>query len=318
VAWARHEGRSTPMSALLDERSRTVLHGGPVDASPPAGIDQEKVRVGMSTVLLSMSMLLTWVLVYLFFLSGLEQGHAQSALYGRLRTELAEGTAPQGAPIAPGSPVALLSVSQIGVDDVVVVEGSRPTQLQDGPGHVLGSVLPGQAGVSVIAGRSLSFGAPFSRLADLRAGAHITVTTGQGKFVYDVLGVRAKGDPVPAAVAAGGSRLTLITAAREPGLGGLRASRTVYVDAVLAEGAATAGAVAPVDTGAHLMSTATDTTTLALLALGLQLLVLALVGFAWAWTRWSRAGAWIAGGPCVLAALWLVSSIGSRLLPGLI
>jgi len=307
------------MSALLnDEPSRTVLHGGPVDASPPAGRSQQKGRVDTSQVLLSASFLVTWVLVYLFLLSGFEQGHAQSALYDRLRTELAEGTAPSGAPIVPGDPVALLSAPQAGIDDLVVVEGSRPAQLQDGPGHVLGSVLPGQQGVSVVAGRSLSFGAPFADLAELRPGSDITVTTGQGVFVYDVIGVRAKGDPMPAAVAAGGSRLTLVTAARGDGAGGLQASRTVYVDAALAEGAATAGAVASVDSGAHLMSIATDTTTLALLALALQLLVLALVGFAWAWSRWSRGAAWVAGAPCVLAALWLASSIGSRLLPGLV
>ena len=306
------------MSALLNERPQTVLHTGTVDSSPPAGRDQETVRVGMSQVLLSTSLLVTWVLVYLFFLSGLEQGHAQSSLYSRFRTQVAEGTAPSGAPIAPGSPVALLSVPEAGVKDQVVVEGSRSAQLQDGPGHVLGSVLPGQQGVSVIAGRSLSFGAPFSDIADLRAGANVTVTTGQGIFVYQVLGARTKGDPVPAAVEAGTGRLTLVTAARGQGAGGLQASQTVYVDAVLAEGAAPAGPVAAVDSGAKLMSAELDTTTLALLALGLQLLVLALVGFAYAWSRWSKAAAWIACGPCVLAALWLVSSIGSRLLPGLI
>jgi sortase A len=214
--------------------------------------------------------------------------------------------------------VALLSVPGAGIDSQVVVEGSRPSQLQDGPGHVLGSVLPGQQGVSVLAGRSLSFGAPFAHITGLHAGSPITVTTGQGTFVYSVTGVRAKGDPVPAPVAAGGSRLTLVTAARGNGSKGLQASQTVFVDAVLDTGAAPAGAVAPVDTGMRLMSTTTDTTTLALLALSLQLLVLALVGFAWAWSRWSRAGAWIAGAPCVLATLWLVSSIGSRLLPGLV
>lgn len=306
------------MSALLDERPQTVLHGGPVDASPPAGRDQEKVRVGISQGLLSLSMLLVWVLVYLFLLSGLEQGHAQSALYGQLRTQLAEGTAPSGAPIAPGSPVATLSMPQIGVHNLVVVEGSRPSQLQDGPGHVLGSVLPGQQGVSVVAGRSLSFGAPFKRVTDLRPGSDITVTTGQGTFVYEVLGARGRGAPVPAPVAAGGARLTLVTTGRGSGVTALQASQTVYVDAVLAEGAAPAGAVTPVDPDLKLMETGADVTTLALLALSLQLLVLALVGFAWAWSRWSRPAAWIAGGPCVLGALWLVSSIGSRLLPGLV
>ena len=308
------------MSALLDERSPTVLRSGPIDASPPAGRDQEKVRVGISQALLSLSMLLVWVLVYLFLLSGLEQGHAQSSLYSRLRTELAEGTAPSGAPIAPGRPVALLSMPDIGVNRLVVVEGSGSSQLQDGPGHVLSTVLPGQQGVSSIAGRSLSFGAPFKRIAELGPGADITVTTGQGTFVYDVIGVRRKGDPVPAPVADGVGRLTLISTARGSGVGGVQASQQVYVDAELTEGAVPAGPVAAGETKAdlHYLSAGADITTLALLALALQLLVLTLVGFAWAWSRWSHAAAWIAGAPCVLAALWLVSSIGSRLLPGLI
>ena len=104
------------MSALLNERARTVLHSGPVDASPPAGRDQEKARLGASQALLSLSFLLTWVLVYLFFLSGLEQGRAQGALYDQLRTQLAEGTAPMAAPIAPGAPVAVLSAEEIGIE----------------------------------------------------------------------------------------------------------------------------------------------------------------------------------------------------------
>jgi hypothetical protein len=92
----------------------------------------------------------------------------------------------------------------------------------------------------------------------------------------------------------------------------------VYVDATLSDGAVEPGPVATADRGAELMSGGADTTTLALLALSLQLLLVALAGFTWAWLRWSRSAAWIAGAPCVLAALWLVSSIGTRLLPGLI
>ena len=305
------------MSALWDEKPQRVLHSGPVDASPPPGRDQEKVRVGVSQTLLVLSFLITWVLVYLFFLSGLEQGRAQSALYERLRTQLAEGTAPTTAPIAAGSPVALLAAPGIGLDDVVVVEGNGSAELQDGPGHLLGSVLPGQQGVSVIAGRALTFGAPFARISELRPGADVTVTTGQGRFVYEVIGVRRGGDPVPPAPATGAGRLTLVSAQPGDGVTRMQAVETVFVDADLAE-AVPAGAVAVVDPEPHFMDVGVDAMTLALLALALQLLVVALVGFAWAWTRWSRAGAWIAGAPCVLATLWLVSSIGSRLLPGLV
>lgn len=297
----------------------TVLHPGSVDASPPpGGLDRMRLRIGFSQILVGISLLLTWFLLYLFVLSGFEQGHAQADLYGRIRTELAEGTAPTGAPIAPGSPVAVLSIPAAGVADLVVVEGSRPAQLQRGPGHVLGSVLPGQQGVSVVAGRSLSFGAPFADIAQLPLGAPVTVTTGQGVFTYEVSGVRTKGDPVPAAPVSGQGRLTLVTAARGSGASGLQAAQTVYVDATLTDGAVAGGPVAAPDGRSNLMASGADTTTVALLALSLQLLVAALAAFVWAWSRWSRAAAWIAGAPCVLGALWLVSSVGSRLLPGLI
>lgn len=296
----------------------TVLHRGVVDASPPpGGGDQEQVRVGIAQVLLAVSLLVTFVLVYLFWLSALQQGRTQAELYDRIRSELAEGTAPLGAPIATGAPVALLSVPGAGIEDAVVVEGSRPAQLQAGPGHVLGSVLPGQEGISMIAGRSLSFGAPFADVAALAPGDPITVTTAQGVFHYAVSGIRREGDAMPATPAAGTSRLTLVTAARSTGLGGLQAGDRIFVDSVLDEGAVPAGARATQDPG-ELMAGNLDGPTLALLALCLQVLVVALAAFVWAWTRWSRAGAWIAGAPCVLAALWLACSVGTRLLPALV
>jgi sortase A len=308
------------MSAVLaPEPPETVLRSVPVDASPPpGGIDEDRLRLGVSQMLLGFSFLLTWVLLYLFVLSGIEQGHSQTALYTEFRTKLAEQTAPIGAPIAPGDPVALMSIPTAGLKDSVVVEGTRTTQLQEGPGHVLGSVLPGQQGVSVLAGRSLSFGAPFEGIRELNVGDPIQVTTGQGEFEYTVVGLRKDGDPAPAALTPGKGRLVLITALRENGLAGVQASETLYVDAELAA-AVGGGPVASRDTQApQLMDADLDGTTLALLALSLQLLVAALVGFAWAWVRWSRPAAWIAGAPVVLATLWLVSSIGSRLLPGLV
>jgi sortase A len=307
------------MSVVAPFGPGTVLHEGAVDASPPPGErDSDRVRLGTSQVLIGISLLLTWFLVYMFVLSGLEQAHTQNALYAQFRTELAGGTAPTGAPIASGSPVSVLSIPAAGVDDLVVVEGSRPTQLQQGAGHVLGSVLPGAQGISVIAGRSLSFGAPFATISQLPLGAPITVTSAQGVFTYRVSGIRAKGDPVPPPPVSGQGRLTLVTAARGAGLSALQPSQTVYVDATLTDGAVVGGPVSTPDPGANLMSGGVDTTTLALLALSLQLLLAALAGFVWAWNRWSRPAAWIAGIPCVLCTLWLVSSIGSRLLPGLI
>lgn len=303
---------------LLAPDAPTTLHSGQVDASPPSrGPDRPPARAGVAQVLQALSLLLVWGLLYLFVLSGLEQGQAQSGLYGELRTQLAEGTAPVGAPILPGAPVALLSIPTAGVEDVVVVEGSRPVQLQDAPGHVLGSVLPGQRGISVLAGRSLSFGAPFADIAELPLGAPIVTTTAQGRFVYEVSSIRRTGDPVPEPPSTDGGRLTLVTALRGDGLG-LRAGETVYVDAQLAGKAADPGPVATADLTSKPMSATADTATLALLVLSMQLLVLVLVACAWSWRRWSPAATWLAGAPCVVASLWLVSSLGSRLLPALV
>jgi sortase A len=304
------------MSAMLDVASATLLRAGTVDASPPGGVQRDRARFSGSSMLLCLSLVLVWTLVYLTVLSGFEQQHAQHGLYERFRTELAAATAPTAAPIPTGDPVALLSVPAAGMDDLVVVEGNRPTQLQDGPGHVLNTVLPGQQGLSSIAGRSLSFGAPFKRIGELQRGDAIIFTTAQGAFTYQVIGPRRDGDPVPGALLAndGTAVLTLVSSDR----GSLSAGNTVYVDAVLIGDAATAGTRSAGDPDARLMESGVDVTTLALLALALQLLVAVLAAFSWAWHRWSPRATWIAVGPCVLAAAWLVSSLGTRLLPGLV
>ncbi|MFI5428657.1 hypothetical protein [Aeromicrobium sp. UC242_57] len=46
------------------------------------------------------------------------------------------------------------------ISNLVVVEGTRNAELQDGVGHETGTVLPGQQGVSTVVGKSFTFGAP--------------------------------------------------------------------------------------------------------------------------------------------------------------
>lgn len=310
------------MSQVLDstpEEGQTILHTGVVDDSPPPSGPRPPMRAGTAQSLQGLALLLLWVLAYLPVLSGFEHGHEQSRLYDEVRTQLALGEAPTGAPIAAGTPLGVLSIPDIGLRNEVFVEGTRNEQLTSGPGHVTGTVLPGQQGVSVLAGRSFSYGAPFGDVTELNQGARIRVTTSQGTFGYEVTGIRVKGDPVPAAPVAGSGRLTLVTALSSPGfLGGLRPSETVYVEAALVGKAVAAGPVGSRDTGTTYMTGHLDVRTLALLALSLQLLALVVIGVAWAWNRWSRRAAWIVGTPALLAALWLTTSIGSLLLPGLI
>jgi sortase A len=100
---------------------------------------------------------------------------------------VATRVAPTTAPPAVGQPIGLIAIPQLGLDDVVV-EGTGEAQLQGGPGHYLGTSLPGQAGNSGIAGHRTTFAAPFYNLNELVAGDPIFVLTSQGLFRYNVTG----------------------------------------------------------------------------------------------------------------------------------
>lgn len=296
----------------------TQVRSEPVDAAPLPRRSSEAARLVTSQVLFVLVALIGWLFAYLYLFSGFSAGHTQQGLYQELREELALGTAPQQAPIALGAPVALLDAPGLDLHHVVVVEGTRPAQLQQGPGHRLGSVLPGQAGTSVLLGRAVSFGAPFRAAPHLTRGERITVTTGEGRFVYRVDDVRRKGDPAPPAPAAGTGRLVLVTAAGSGAGAFLTPSDTVYVDATLVGTPQPAAAVSAPDPAGEAFARDHSAGTVALLALALQVLVLAVVAMTWARLRWSPLAAWIAGVPVVLAALWLVSGVAARLLPNLV
>jgi sortase A len=65
---------------------------------------------------------------------------------------------------ARGAPVARLRVPRLGVDEVVV-EGVGDAELRAGPGHMIGSVLPGERGTSVISAHRDRHFRPLSGIA---------------------------------------------------------------------------------------------------------------------------------------------------------
>jgi len=87
--------------------------------------------------------------------------------------------------VAEGDAVAHIQIPAIHVDKIVV-EGVGVPDLKKGPGHYPGSPLPGQKGNAAIAGHRTTYGAPFNRIDELKAGDQITVTTVQGTFHYEV------------------------------------------------------------------------------------------------------------------------------------
>ena len=134
------------------------------------------------------------------------QAHLRQELAGKLHTP--STTVPTTVPGAPtstppptvvnqvaattkdppvGTPIGLLSIPRIGMSDAAIVEGTAENQLQQGPGHYVGTALPGQAGNVAIAGHRTTYGAPFYDLNELQPGDPITIQTSQGIFKYQVV-----------------------------------------------------------------------------------------------------------------------------------
>lgn len=244
----------------------------------------------MVVVILAASFLLQQLLV-----SRLQHSASQQDRYDTFRSDLANGTVAIGpadrndVELATGTPVALIEIPAIDLEEVVV-EGTSAADLLGGPGHRRDTPLPGQVGVSAVYGRRSSYGGPFSRLQELSSGAAVTVTTGQGTFEFVVDRLRREGDPVPEP-AAGEAWLELATADGSPFI----PNGVVRVDARLAGDAV--GGPPRILTDAELPAEervmAGDTRTLWALALWLQALIGLAVVAVWSWHRWGRSQAWI-------------------------
>ncbi len=251
------------------------------------------------------SALLLGFVAHVTLIGSLQHVRAQHLLYQELRTNLALAVAPlgqldfNGDLVAHGTPIALISIKSIGVDEVVV-EGTNPTDLMSGPGHRRDSVYPGQEGTSIIMGRQATYGGPFSGIAGLKAGDEITITTGQGVATYEVFGVRQEGDLLPLPLKDGEGRLELITADGVP----LAPSGAIHIDAELTSEVQTTPS--PSFTLAVL-----DHSELAMASDGggwfealfwLQWLIAAAIALRWVRRRWGMWQTWVIALPVLL---WL-------------
>jgi len=91
----------------------------------------------------------------------------------------------------------------------VIVEGTDPSSLMIGPGHLAGSALPGEAGNSVVSAHRDTF---FRNIANLNPGDQIVIERDGLSFTYVVAEFRiVKPTDVSVAMHTNDSRLTLVT-----------------------------------------------------------------------------------------------------------
>ena len=112
-----------------------------------------------------------------------------------------------GREIRRGTPIARLLIPSIGLDEIVT-EGVGPVELNGGPGHYPGSVLPGDAGNSIL---SAHRDRHFSRVGELAVGSRIRTETHQQTAEWVVTERRIVSKDTPALFEESEATLTLTT-----------------------------------------------------------------------------------------------------------
>lgn len=270
---------------------------------------------------LTVSLLLLGFVGHVALFSTFQHHRAQTLGYQVLRTSLAKAETPVGqldlneGLVAAGTPVALLQIPAIGLSEVVQ-EGSTAQVLRSGPGHRRDSVMPGQAGTTVILGRQATYGGPFGSLEQLVPGADVTLTTGQGVFTYTVFGLRRAGDAAPEPLRSGAGRLELLTA---DGLA-LFPSGVLHVDAELTSTVASTPtrvmSYPALPTAERAMGQ--DSGAWFTVFFALVFFAAAGIGTWWLWTTWGRWHAWLVGVPVLLALGVACADAAMNALPNLL
>ena len=306
VATVFKRGRREINERVLDAADRLAALKEERPALLDAVVAQPSAKQSLllsGTTLTLLGVMMTGFIVDVALVSPLRYAREQIVQLEEFRSTLANGSAPVGQMDAKGNlypigtPVAIMTIPALNMT-AVVDEGTTSRVMLAAPGHRRDTVLPGQSGASVIYGRQSLYGGPFGGLDQLRAGNTIRVTTGQGKALYRISGVR-KGDTPPKAASTAPGTLTLVSTTGFP----FFPDTVIRVDASLIS--------TPKDTPLPVLYAASLTPAekllgsddsgwlplLLILELGIALVLLALAGMRY----WGRLQTWVVAFPTLLA-----------------
>ncbi|WP_182377525.1 sortase [Nocardioides sp. WS12] len=291
------EDRRTEGRALRDKSPRKFWPTGLPRLSKVANPTPPDWRTVVGSYALSMlSIILLALLFNLTVVSQVQHFTAQHRLYDQVRLSIAEGSVPigqrdvNGELVEAGTPIAVLEIPRLDIREVVV-EGSSSRQTKLGVGHRRDTPFPGQAGASVLVGRSAAYGGVFRYLEMLRPGDTVKVSTGQGTSAYRVLGARVGEQKLPALEPGKDGRLTLITSNGRP----FQPSGVLMVDAELTSTAFPRPPVAIAEgyVDPHERMLTGDDSRVFSLSWLIQLLVAASIAAVWAAKRWNVMATWV-------------------------
>ncbi len=150
-------------------------------------------------ILISLGVLTLLFAGYQNWITDTTQHHSQTALQREV-TKVITGK-PVTSVVGPNTPLpttkdpgvghwlGVMSIPTISLSQVIV-DGTSKSQLQLGPGHYIGTAMPGEAGNVGIAGHRTTWGRPFRNLDKLRKGDHIFITTPRASIMYRVVWIK--------------------------------------------------------------------------------------------------------------------------------
>ncbi|MDP9117250.1 MAG: class E sortase [Actinomycetota bacterium] len=154
---------------------------------------------GIGQTLVTAGLVVLLFVVYEVYITNLFAHRAQQKVHSAFENDLVNGTDPLpgagtgGIPLGTG--IANLYIPRLGRDYAfTIVEGTGDSSLEKGPGHYVGTSLPGQVGDFAVAGHRVGKGEPFLNIDHLRPGDTVIVETVKDWFVYQVEGDVAGGE----------------------------------------------------------------------------------------------------------------------------
>ena len=172
-------------------------HAGPAIRSHTWGDRVRFVLRGAGQTLITAGVIVLLFVVYEVYVTNLFADRAQAEVKTALKQEWQHDSKDpllplpgQAAPSVPdGTGIAYLYIPRLGRDyGYAVVQGTSDANLEKGPGHYVGTALPGQVGNFGIAGHRVGKGEPFLNLDQVQAGDAVIVQTESRWFVYRIEG----------------------------------------------------------------------------------------------------------------------------------
>ncbi len=163
---------------------------------------------GTGQTLITAGLVILLFVVYELWVTNIFAHEKQAKAHSQLEKEWAQGKDPlpqddprlvlpggKQATIPIGSGIANLYIPRLGPDyHFTIVEGTDDGSLEKGPGHYVGTALPGQIGNFAVAGHRVGKGEPFLNLDHLKPGDAVVVETKSSWYIYRVKGNAQTGD----------------------------------------------------------------------------------------------------------------------------